>query len=232
VAVIAEPDGQVRWADDNPLKLIVPSPYTGRARSDEPYDTAMQIRVANVVAEWLVDGVSNHIRPIDSADAAYLRGSAVAWLIGRMVGVESGAYVLQSVTAQYGDAALGQVLRALQPDSTISILALGLNGAGLSAVGLDWRDFVAWRLQVERVLIERRDEAGFLALYDGYDSNALAVAAQRFRDGVSGAEFKVLSTTVAPDALGVPILNATLQVGDTAAAVAFRLVDTVWKRAN
>ena len=49
---------QVSWSANNPWLLQVPSPYMSRARSDMPFDVALQASVGNLLAERLVTATS------------------------------------------------------------------------------------------------------------------------------------------------------------------------------
>jgi hypothetical protein len=224
------PDEAIRtgWVESDPWRLLLPSPYTRDARLDMLFDPVSQLTLAGVLAERLIAQASGGMQPLPTADAAFLHQSINAWLMERFVGIETNTYLLDSIAANYGDPAIGQLLQSLQPDSSIAILN-DVTGS-LDQANLDWRDYLTWRLRQENERISARDEAGLLALYDVSDEAVRTVAIQRF-NSVPG-ERSVVSVLQQP---GTPPMLRTLvqitQTGETE-EVLFRLVDGVWKRAS
>lgn len=227
---------QVAWSANDPWTLQVPSPFMTRARSDIPFDTDMQFSLAGLLAERLVATASANMQPTYPADAYYLRQAVVSWLVGKFVHQDTNAFVIDSLAKNYGDAAVGKLLAAMQPGSDGSILA-GAAGVGtLDQANLDWRDFLTWRLLTEDELIRRRDDANFLSLYDTRDENVRNLASGRYSVIPGDIKRTVLSAPLEIGADGLPTLRATVQVQDGAnisqEEVLFRLVDGVWRRAN
>jgi hypothetical protein len=99
---------------------------------------------------------------------------------------------------------------------------------------LDWRDFLTWRLVTESDLIQRRDEAGFLSLYDTRDETARTLAYQRFNAPMVGGQPTVVSVQQETGLDGLPLLRAAIEttdpLGTTRSEALFRLVDQTWKR--
>ncbi|MFN8373310.1 MAG: hypothetical protein U0694_10605 [Anaerolineae bacterium] len=236
VVVLPNPTLQIGWMADNPLALQMPSPYTTRARTDQPFDPELQLQIANMVADHFVALASNSMQPVYPADAYYLRQAVVSWLVGQFVEIDTSSFVISSLAAQYGAPAVGRLVQAMQPTSDARVLAQAAGVASLDGANLDWRDFLTWRLIAEDSLIAQRDEANFLALYDTRDENIRNAALARF-NAASPAENRVVTVVGAQTgADGSPELTATVQVGEGDSArqelVLFRLVDGLWKRAS
>lgn len=236
VEVVPDETLQPSWSPGGTWLLQIPSPYVHRARSDMPFDLNLQFAVASLLAERLVASSSNNLQPVYPADAYYLRQAVMSWLVGRFVQVDTNAFVINSLAANYGDAAVGRLLAALQPDSNVSILAQAAGAASLDQTNLDWRDFLTWRIVTEDDLIRRNDETNFTMLYDTRDENARNLAYQRFREGAPPLSKVVITATPEIGADGIPVIRAVVQVGEKESAilqeVLFRLADGVWKRLN
>ena len=186
--------------------------------------------MATLLANRLLDGFN----PLYPADAAYLKTAISDWLVKRFAQVETNSYLISSLAENYGDAAVGKLLQALQPASDISAIS-SATGTSLDAASLDWRDFLTWRLTLERDLNAARDETNFLALYDVSDEAVRTQAYARFSAGESSDPLTVVAVVNQQDANGTPELRATVQVGDPATSqedVIFRLVEGSWKRAS
>ncbi|MBZ0282114.1 MAG: hypothetical protein K8L97_15345 [Anaerolineae bacterium] len=224
------------WSAGNPWLLQLPSPYVHRARSDMPFDLNLQFAIASLLAERLVASTSNNLQPTYPADAYYLRQAVVSWLVGRFVQVDTNAFIINTLAANYGDAAVGRLVAALQPDSSVAVLGQITGAASLDQINLDWRDFLTWRMVTEDDLIRRNDEANFTAFYDTRDENARNLAYQRFREGAPPLSKVVITAAPEMGADGIPLIRAVMQVGETESAnlqeVLFRLADGVWKRLN
>jgi hypothetical protein len=124
------------------------------------------------------------------------------------------------------------LLAALSPDSSIGVLSV-VTGTPLHEAGLDWRDFVGWRLDVERELIAARSQSGVAALYDLSDPAVQAAASARYNAAESALLGTVHAVRVETDANGTPILRAQVIAESGAETeVLFRLIDGVWKRAS
>lgn len=230
VEIIPDPLLQVGWSPADDWTLQLPSPFVGDARLDQLFDGGMQFDAATLLANRLLDGFS----PLYPADASYLKAAISDWLVQRFAQVETNSYLISSLAQNYGDAAVGRLLQALQPSSAISAIG-SATGTSLDAASLDWRDFLTWRLTLERDLNAERDETNFLALYDVSDEAVRTQAYARFNATVGSDPLTVVSVVGERDANGTPLLRATVQVGDPATSqedVIFRLVDGDWKRAS
>ena len=219
------------WSVSDQWTLQIPSPYVRAVRADSPFDAAQQVTIARLLAGRLVDAAHGGELLEKGSDAAFLRDTAAEWLLGRWLGADTGARLLSSFAGQYGEAAVVQALRAIQPDSTIALLA-DVAGEPLQALDVDWSDFLQARLALEDSRIAGGDQAGVLALYDPADMTAQGLALARLADTAVPEPPRVLGAASAVDAAGVPILRAQVQRGSAVDEVVFRLTDGTWKRAS
>ncbi|MBZ0300887.1 MAG: hypothetical protein K8J31_14150 [Anaerolineae bacterium] len=234
VQIVADPGFKTDWSPDDPWLLRMRSPYTQLARMDAPFDFSLQFEVANLVAERLVSVASNDLQPVYPADVFYLRSSIVSWLVGRFVSINTNAFLIGSLAQHYGEAAVGLLLQALEPESDASVLNGVTGAATLAEANLDWRDFLTWRLALEDELIQRGDEGSFLALYDTRDETVRALAYDRYNRGTLAGSRVVVSVTPETTPAGFRQLRAQAQIGSTeqSDAVVFRLMNEHWLRAN
>jgi hypothetical protein len=218
------------WVASDIWRLQVPSPYTRDARMDMLFDGETQLAVANLLAERLVFQSSSGLQPTPGTDAAYLRQAVIGWLAGRFTQIDTNAYLMESLSQQHGEAAIGRLVQTLQPDSNIAFLNTIAGSASLDQANLDWRDFLTWRLRQENERSAAGDQAGFLALYDAGDPNVLNTANARF--GTIQGERTVVS--VLPQPGTPPTMRTLTQIAETGETeeVLFRLIDGVWKRAS
>lgn len=219
------------WSGSDQWTLQVPSPFVRRVRADSPFDPALQVAVARLLAGRLVDAAHGGELLEKGSDAAFLRDAATEWLLGRWLGADTGARLLTSFAGRYGDEAGVQVIRSIAPDSAVSLLA-DVAGQPLQALDVDWSDFLQARLALEDARIAAGDQAGLLALYDPVDMTAQGLAMARLMEGAALEPARVLGAAAAVDASGVPILRAQVQRGESVDEVVFRLVDGTWKRVS
>lgn len=235
VEVIPEEGLTLSWSETTPWLLQVPSLYLERARSDQPFDLEQQFAIAGLLAERLVAQATNNLQPVYPADAYQLRQAVISWLIGRFVQINTNSFLVASLAQNYGDAAVGRLLQTMQPDTSVVALSAVTGVGSLEQANLDWRDYLTWRLATENELIQRRDEANFLALYDTRDERVRQVAYQRFAATPLDLQKVVISAPVEVSAEGMPQIRAVAQVGEDSASreeILFRLTDGVWKRAS
>lgn len=235
VEIVPDEGLTLSWSETNPWLLQVPSPYLQRARSDQPFDLEQQFAVAGLLAERLVTLATNNMQPVYPADVYQLRQAVINWLVGRFVQMNTNSFLVASLAQNYGEAAVGRLLQAMQPESSIQILNAVTGVSSLEQTNLDWRDYLTWRLATENELIQRRDEANFVALYDTRDERVRELAYQRFAATPLNLQKVVVSAPVEVNAEGAPQIRAVVQVGEDAASreeILFRLADGVWKRAS
>ena len=228
------PDDQLTlgWVDASSWTLRMPSPYLDRVRVDMPFDSDMQLDVANALAERIFTISANGDSMLYPADAYYLRQGVISWLAGRLTGAQTNSFLVESIARNYGEFTIGRLVSELQPDSNLSILASVTGAPSIDQANLDWRDVLTWRLALEGQLIDRRAEAEFLTLYDTTDLTVRDLAYTRLSNGVRSDGWVVTELQHDRDQANVPLLRATVDASGIAHEVIFRLVDGVWKRAN
>ena len=219
------------WDTSTEWSLIIPSPYADRARTDQPFETKYRIDVGTLLANRLVDHALGNRQMVFPNDSSYLRSAVVSWLVGRYVQTDTGSYLIESLVQKSGAANIGHLLQILQPDSDISILTVVLS-VPLDQAGLDWRDFLTWRLATEDNLIQQRAETLWQKMVDlrtDVDRNAAYV---RYNAAQAGAPRKVTSVTASTAPDGTPALTALVTAADGSSAeqITFRLVNNVWVR--
>ncbi len=77
--------------------------------------------------------------------AAFLRDAVVSWLVERFAQAQMESHLVYSLAARYGDSAVGRLLVALTPEANVAVLSQ-VTGTPLEQSGLDWRDYLEWRL--------------------------------------------------------------------------------------
>lgn len=224
------------WGTDNLWRMDVPSPYTTRARSDQPFTAEIKQTVAVLLTNRLIQETASV--PSPESDAAFLRASVEAWLVGRFMALNPNTPLITSLGQNYGLDAIGKLFYAMTPTSSVNIL-VGVTGVSqLDQANLDWRDFLTWRLQQEDRLYRAGDLDAMLALYD---PQLEAVARERFAipaDPNTIYQVEVTQVNKAAGSEGTPYLDATVAYKDAdgnvvnSGRVIFRLIDNVWLRAN
>ncbi len=232
VEIVAEPVGEVRWDDTRPNTLIVASPLAtdDRARADVPVPPTTEDAVAAQIASRVFDLATGNLRPVQTADAAWLRQMMEEWLSATFVGrgdPDQMSFV-QSLKEHYGQAGLAALAHTLSPKSDISVVGTALNQP-LETLALDWRTFFQWRLNVEKTFLSRNDMAGFQALWDTANPQALAqMNLRRSRPGERTPQ--VQAVAISPGSDGVARATVQASVDGRAQVIIFRLVDGAWKR--
>lgn len=224
VDVLADPTLTTRFADETTWQLLVPSANTGRARYDQPFSGTLEQEVAVVLAERAVAAYT--LSPDVRSDAHFFADAAQRWLAGQWLQVDTGSYLLTSLIQQNGTGILSRLLGALRPGSSVAVLstALGLDPA---TAELDWRDFVSWRLALERDVIAVGDQNALLQLYDTRSPIIQQLAQGRIN--VLPVALTAVAVAHQTGSDGTPQLVATLSDGSL---VAFNLVDGNWLRAT
>jgi len=223
---------EVAWSDTNSWLLRVPSPFTGRARYDRPFDTALQVAVAETIAERVIQQAIGTVQAVETSDAAYLKQAVEDWLIGTFTQTDRQSYLINSYTTRYGVGALQNVLTTLGAGGTLQVLNAPAGVSSLAELEIDWRDYLQWRLATEDRLRLRGDEAGHISLYDTRDPQIASLASSRFIQQVGEVEHNVISVQLDTDPNGAPVLRSVDQIGESQTVIEFRLVDGLWKRIN
>ncbi len=225
VEIVSDDTREPRWTDT--WRVVVPSPYLNRARSDMPFSLELQQQIGSLIAQRLVGDAAY------PSDAHYIRNAAQSWLVGQYLLVETDAHLLESLIRNYGEDSLRQLLTSLSPDANIGVLSQ-IIGTPLDQADLDWRDFFTWRLNIETDLILRQDVDAVLALYDTSDPGVLQAAQARLSQPAP-PRVMVLDTqphTPGPD--GSPQRSVTVTVTGSAQQQIwlFRLKGNNWLRAS
>ncbi|MEL7436375.1 MAG: hypothetical protein AAFN11_20715, partial [Chloroflexota bacterium] len=119
VDIITAPNSPVRWADNeqNAWQLVVPSPYTGRARADMPFDQNLQTTTATLLANRIVAWQTDNIAQTLGSDASYLLQTTTQWMIARFLQVNAQTHLIDSLVANYGIEVIPSLLRNIQSTS-------------------------------------------------------------------------------------------------------------------
>jgi hypothetical protein len=191
--IVSNPQQRMAWLDARAGQLLLPSPYTSRARLDAPFGTEAQIALATLIAtEWANALVPS---PPSGSDADYFRVAVASWLVGRFAQVDAQAYLIESLLNAYGDDVLARAVATFASGREMDALADVLGVASLASAPLDWRDFLRWRLQAEADAVLRRDEGAFVRLYDTADEATRIRAYERFNAVRAYPDVQVLSVT-------------------------------------
>lgn len=144
VDIQPNPLTRIEWADA--WTLHMPSPYLGRASIDAPFETSARFQTAVLLARRLVDSTAT--AQTLAGEGLFLRDAVISWLVEHFAQVEMDSHLIYSLAARYGDPAVGALLARLTPETTVGVLS-EITGTPLEQAGLDWRDYVAWRLGQE-----------------------------------------------------------------------------------
>lgn len=236
VHIAPDPGMTLGWSAENPWHLQVPSPYMDRARSDMPFDIEMQLQTASLVAERIMRVASQDVQPVYPSDAWYLRQAVINWLVGKFVKINTNSFLVESLATHYGDQAVGLLVQFMQPDSNVNILSLVTGAPTLDTINVDWRDLLTWRLVTEQDLLEKRDLAGFLSMYDSGSEQVRATAMSRFENPLRFENPVVNFVLPALGSDGRSQLTASVRYrtdeGIQETEVLFSLVDNVWRRTS
>ncbi|MCC7448535.1 MAG: hypothetical protein IT324_14030 [Anaerolineae bacterium] len=234
VEVAAELSQQPRWDFERPNTLIIPSPLASedRARADVSITPTLEEAVAVRLAEQLFNVSTGNLRPVQTADAAWIRQMAIEWLAASFIGRGDPDRLsfMQSLKDHYGQPALAAVVRALSPNADISIIGTALKQP-IESLALDWRMFFQWRLDVEKTLLNpgRQDTNAFQALWD--TANPQALEQMRLRQSrPTQATPQVQSVAITRGTDGVARANVAVSADNKPQTIIFRLVNGAWKR--
>lgn len=238
VDILNSPLPDARWADNEAgaWQLALASPYIGRARLDQPFDSARQLEVATLFATRLVDRVLGNMDMQFPSDAYYLRDATITWLTGRFVQLRTPSTLIESIADNYGTDAIAALLANLQPDARLSVLASSLGAPTIAELTVDWSAFLRWRLQMEADFIEQGNRDAVLLFYDLRDSALIAAVDERVSNRRVERDISIVGVTQAAAVDGTPQLHATVQFNDGTQVlqqvIVFNLVDGTWLRAS
>lgn len=235
IDIITDAPASALWINEAAWQLVMQSPYVGGARSDLPFNVQLQIDVATILADRLVNAQTNYMVMTYPNDAFRLREAVVSYLVEQFVQVETGSYLMESLVSQYGDDKIGQLVANLTPTADMSIVQQVIP-APIGQANLDWRDFITWRLKTEDELIAQRSEAAWLNMYDAADQTVMATAYNRYNANIPSAEQVAIEQQMQTSATGQLQLRLIVRVGSGNTfrdeVVLFNLINNVWKRAS
>lgn len=235
VEVLPVENALINWSPANPWLLQIPSPYTDRARLDQPFDPEMRSETARLIAERLVGQATEQQTFDPQTDAGAIVESVVYWLTGKFSETRYPVHLTESLATRYGEPAVGRVLELLTPASSLTVLNEALGTGSLLQAELDWREFVTWRLNRENTLRSQADQALYRTLYDETDPTVVSIALSRYNANLPVETFTVNTTRIDVDGAGNAALVAIVAYGDPVTreeTIFFRLVDGAWRRAN
>lgn len=223
------------WRDERNMRLEIRSPYLEIARADAPFDGAYQARISQLLAERIVNAHTNYRAAAYPHDSFFLRKAATDWLAAWLIGAERNDSLPGSLAGNYGVESVARLLANLSPTDSMAVVQHVIP-APLAQANLDWRDFIAWRLELESELFAARAEEAWLGLYDTSDAGVRRAAYARFNRNAPAPAYKVVDQYLWTSEDGNPQLRASVEVSNASkqqeAIVSFNLVNGVWKRAN
>ncbi|MEP7286321.1 MAG: hypothetical protein ABI947_11190 [Chloroflexota bacterium] len=232
VEITANEVDQVQWDSKKDNTLLVPSPLASgdRTRVDTILSDQMEDSIAAMLATRAFDLATSNLRPIPTADAAWLRQATIDWLTYTFVGRGDPVRVsfIQSLKDHYGTAGLVNVIHALTPSTDIGVVGVALKQP-IELLALDWRMFFQWRLEVEKTLIARNDVAGFQALWDAANPAALEQMRERMAHPTQSTP-QVQAVSISPGSDGVSRATVQTTADGQSVVIIFRLVEGGWKR--
>ena len=220
------------WDNQNPLALNVNSPLTVGDQAPAgilPGD--LETAIAGQIASKLFDHASGQITVNPNADASWLRQSLIDWLNALLLGRGNLAQLafMQSIADHYGGSTgISAIVQQITPNATISVVAAALKKP-LDSLNVDWKAFFQWRLGLEKTLIQTKNQAAYLALWDETAPGVSALAREHFGTPPQALP-QVQSVAIARD----PSLGMVATVPATASGqpivLRFRVVNGTWKR--
>ena len=235
VDIVLNATTNVAWQDQLNMRLEVRSPYVDIARADTPFDSAYRLHSSQLLAERIVSAHTKFGVAAYPHDAYFLRAAAIDWLSSWLTRTELSKTLMRSVVEQYGTDTVAQLLSSLSATESMAILQRVIPDPFAQA-GLDWHDFIEWRLGIEADLIAARAENEWLQLYDTSRESARFVAYQRFNQNAPAQLQRVVDQLVWTNDQGSPQLRVTVKVGEERKLeeeiILFNLVNDVWKRSS
>ena len=234
VDIVTDAEEPVEWADEGALQLRLRSPHLSIARADLPFDGALRLGVAGLLAERLVQAHAPNLRATYPFDSYFLRSAVVAWLSEYMTQIVGGSDLIRSLADNFGVDKVPLLLSALTNTGDMSSI-LRVDST-IELHRLDWRDFIAWRLRTESELLAAAAQDLWLALYDTGEESVRPLAYERYSQQQFGIQYRVLDTALRQRDDGSPQLLATVDLSYAGQreeqTILFNLVRDVWKRAS
>lgn len=228
-------DAELAWRDERSLRLEIRSPHVDIARADSPFDSAYRRQTSQLFAARVVNAHSDYQAAAYPHDAFYLRGAAIEWLAAYLTETGDGNSLLGSLAEKYGASAVARLVANLGATDSMAILQRVIPDP-LAQADLDWRDFIAWRLDLESELVAARAEEAWLRLYDTSDANVRRAAYERFNRNAPPQLHRVIDQHIWMTDAGDPQLRVSVAAGEANQGqqdfVTFNMVNGVWKRSS
>ena len=235
IDIAADAPPAMSWADESQRRLLMRSPYVHGARADQPFDPPRQLEAAELLAERLMQAQTGGLPAAWPHDVFHLRQSVRLYLVEQFAQIDTGAPLIKSLASQYGIDKISQLVSLFAPTADMSIIQQVIPDP-IGQAKLDWRGFIAWRLNAEDQLIASRAENEWLTLYDLSQESVRAAAYERYRASLPPPPRQVTAQQMQTAADGTPQLRMTVRTGSGSAfrdhIILFSLVNTVWKRAS
>jgi hypothetical protein len=220
------------WDSHDPLALNVNSPLTvGDHALATALPSDLETAVAGQIANKLFDQASGQLNVNPNADASWLRQSLIDWLNALLLGRGNLAQLafMQSIADHYGGSAgISAIVQQMTPNSTISVVATALKQP-LDSLNVDWKSFFQWRLGLEKDLIQGKNQAAYLTLWDETAPGVSALAREHFGTPIQALP-QVQSVSIARDsALGM-VATVPATSGGQTLMLRFRVINGTWKR--
>lgn len=243
VQIVPETLDEPMWDLYEPLLLRVPSPLIrGRAYYGKIPQPELEQAVQEMIADKLLDvRIGIDLNPSPYTDTYWLNEEIVAELLAVFNPSQTGSTFFNSLESLYGEDFLARMMQSFGPGNNIGILQNAINPAvpvpDLPDEELNqfhWIDFFQWRLRAEQVA-QGNDPNSFREFYDTVDSDALAVAQQRFENRDPNSPIpRVVSVIVSRDSFSRRIANVDVLPNpddeSVQVTIVFRWSGTTWKR--
>ncbi len=235
VDVVLDATASVAWKDQRNMRLEVRSPYVDIARADTPFDSAYQLHSSRLLAERTVSAHTRFRAASYPHDAYFLRSAIIDWLSSWLTRTEHSETLVRSLVVKYGVDKVAQLLSSLSATDSMAILRKVIPDP-IEQAGLDWHDFIEWRLGLEAELIAAQAENEWLQLYDTSQESVRVAAYKRFNQNAPVRPQRVVDQLVWTTDQGTPQLRVTVEVGEESPLaeeiMLFNLVNDVWKRSS
>lgn len=236
VHVVVDPLAEPGWAAGDPWTLVIPSPLLGRAPEHGPLlDAELSANLTGLIAarwaETMVQGIT--LQP--AADLAWVESELAVWLRHSLDGAAPPSDFFNALAEAYGPDSVPGLLAALRRDDRLVPALQSLTGLPAADLPVDWRSYLAHRLQAETRLIAqgRATEAGLLfgdldAALDARSALDFATELQADPDSITVASLKPVEGAVLAE---VRFNRAGTRSSSPVGLVAyepFRLADEGW----
>lgn len=255
LTIVADRPPAVAWDLSDSWELSVTSPllaaWTPVDDAGAPMMPEYDRAIVQQIAVRLVRHATGDTELFPYGDAAWWHDQIAGWLSEAIL-LGEGATVsvpgfMGTLMAQYGPGAPVAALRGLGPEATLESPLFAVTGVPLDQLsvdqlgGLDWRDFFAWRLELESLLATPNGGGVFLSLYD-LDNPAMITEVRLRQESpdyaaryAPDASVQITGVTIVPDGADIKALVdlTRIEKGEIISErVEWRLIRGTWKRTN